>query len=304
MLKVSSTEPLRRGFRLNFGKLGVHLVLAGLSLFAVIPFLIVIAASFSTDKAIAQYGYSLLPQEFTTLSYDLILKNPGQIFNAYTVTIFVTLCGTFAGLLIMSMLAYVLSRRYFRPRRAMSFYIFFTMLFNGGLVPWYILITQYLHLKNTIWVLILPSMVSAWSVFLLRAYFAGLPQELMEAAKIDGASEWRIFFQIVIPLSTPVLATIGLFTALSYWNDWWLALLFIDDKNLYPLQYLLYNIENNIQFMTRTIGQTNLLNGVDLPTQSLRMAMVVMATGPVILSFVFVQKYFVRGITLGGVKGD
>jgi len=213
----------------------------------------------------------------------------------------VTLVGSSLGLLIMAMLAFALARRDFKFRKPLSFYVFFTMLFNGGLVPWYILITQYLHLKNTIFALILPYLVIPWFVLLLRTYFAGLPTELFEAAKIDGASEWRIFYKIAIPLSTPALATVGLFSMLQYWNDWWLALLFIDDKKLYPLQYLLYTIQSNID----AISQNPEMNmGIIIPTQGVRMAMAVLAIGPIVFAFLFVQRYFVRGITLGGIKGD
>jgi putative aldouronate transport system permease protein len=172
------------------------------------------------------------------------------------------------------------------------------MLFNAGLVPWYMMITQGLHLKNTLAVLILPYLVVPWFVLLLRTYFTSLPEALIDAAKIDGAGEGRIFFQIVLPLSTPALATVGLFCMLMYWNDWWLGLLFIDDRTLYPLQLLLYTILKNIQFLAANPQTT----GVAVPSQTVRMALAVLAIGPIVFAFLSVQRYFIRGITLGGIK--
>ena len=285
--------------RLKAANLLVHAVLIIMSLAALVPFVMLISASFSSEKGLGKYGYTLWPQEFSLDTYKYLFNDFGQIINSYFITVVVSFVGSGLGLLIMSMLAFSLSRKDFKFRKPLSFYVFFTMLFNGGLVPWYILITQYLHLKNTIFVLILPYLVVPWFVLLLRTYFAGLPAELFEAAKIDGAGEFRIFFQIVIPLSTPALATIGLFSMLQYWNDWWLSLLFIDDKKLYPLQYLLYTIQSNID----AIAQNPEMNmGVVIPTQGVRMAMAVLAIGPIIFAFLFVQRYFVKGITLGGIK--
>jgi putative aldouronate transport system permease protein len=295
------TTVSRKSFwdRLKSSNLIIHLILLILSIMALVPFLMLISASFSSEIAIGKYGYTLFPQKFSMEAYDYLFRDFGQILNSYLITLIVSLGGSSVGLLIMSLLAFSLSRKDFRFRKPLSFYVFFTMLFNGGLVPWYILITQYLHLKNTMFALILPYLVIPWFVLLLRTYFAGLPTELFEAARIDGASEWRLFFQIVLPLSTPALATVGLFSLLQYWNDWWLALLFIDDRKLFPLQYLLYTIQSNID----AISQNPEMNsGVIIPTQGVRMAMAVLAIGPIIFAFLFVQRYFVRGITLGGIK--
>lgn len=285
--------------RLKSSNLLVHSILMFFSILALIPFVMLISASFSSEEGLGKYGYGLWPQDFSLAAYQYLFNDFGQILNSYFITVVVSFVGSGLGLLIMSLLAFSLSRRDFKLRKPLAFYVFFTMLFNGGLVPWYILITQYLHLKNTIFALILPYLVVPWFVLLLRTYFAGLPTELFEAAKIDGAGEWRIFFQIVVPLSTPALATIGLFSMLQYWNDWWLSLLFIDDKSLYPLQYLLYTIQSNID----AISQNPEMNmGVVIPTQGVRMAMAVLAIGPIIFAFLFVQRYFVKGITLGGIK--
>lgn len=220
------------------------------------------------------------------------------IWRAYFVTINVTVIGTFLALTMMAMLAYPLSRQQFFLRRPMSLFVFFTMLFSGGLVPYYILVTQYLRLTDTFVILLIPQLVGVFQVLLLRTYFAQLPEELFDAARVDGAGEWRIFFSIVLPLAKPALATVGLMVALAYWNNWTTALYFIRSSELYPLQYLLYRIMENANAM----AVEPQLGAVQLPLQSTRMAMAVLATGPAAIGFLFVQKYLVRGITLGSFK--
>ena len=261
--------------------------------------LVIVSISLSDERALAIQGYSLLPRGFSTFAYEYILRQPGQILRAYFVTAIVTALGTMGGLLLCSLLAYPLSRRDYKLRGPLSFYVFFTLLFSGGMVPFYILITRYLGLKDNLLALILPYMVTAWYVLILRTSFAQLPVELLDAARIDGAGEWRIFFQIVLPLSKPALATVGLFFILRYWNDWFLALLFMNKPDFYPLQYLLYVLMANINFMASNPQTT----GMPIPTQSARMAMAVLAFGPALFSFLLLQKYFVRGITIGGLKG-
>jgi putative aldouronate transport system permease protein len=280
-------------------KVVAHVLLAIIGLLCLVPMLLVISVSLSDEREIAINGYSLLPVGFTTFAYEYILQEPTQILRAYGVTAVVTVIGTLAGLLVCSMLAYPLSRRDYKLRGPLSFYVFFTLLFSGGMVPFYILMTRYLGLRDNIFALILPYMVTAWYVLILRTSFAQLPIDLLDAARIDGAGEWRIFFQMVLPLSKPVLATIGLFFVLRYWNDWFLALLFINDYMLYPLQYLLYVLMTNINFMASNPQTT----GMPIPTQSARMALAVLAFGPALFTFLLLQKYFVRGITIGGLKG-
>ncbi len=225
--------------------------------------------------------------------------------NSYGVTILVTVATTVLGVLFMAMIAYPLSRRNCKFRRFLSFYIFFTMLFSGGLVPGYILTTQYLHLKDNILVMIVPSLVNAFHVIMIRTFFQRLPDSLFESAKIDGASEFRIFFSIAMPLSVPVLASVAFFTAMGKWSDWYTAMLYINKEELVPLQYLLYRIQNNLQVllsaMTNVTGIT--INPRDLPGNNLIMAMAVVATGPMLFVFPFFQKYFVQGLTMGAVKG-
>ncbi len=284
---------------IQWGNLLVHVVLILIGFTCVMPMILIVAVSLSDERALALEGYSLLPVGFSTFSYKYVLQNPGQILHAYGVTALVTATGTVVGLLLCSMLAYPLSRTDYRLRGPLSFYVFFTLLFSGGMVPFYILMTRYLGLKDNILALILPYLVTAWYVLILRTSFAQLPVDLLDAARIDGAGEWRIFFQIVLPLSKPVLATIGLFFVLRYWNDWFLALLFINAADLYPLQYLLYVLMANINFLASNPQTT----GVPIPAQSARMAMAVLAFGPALFTFLLLQKYFVRGITIGGLKG-
>lgn len=281
------------------GRFAVHAVLTVVGLTCLIPLILVLSISLSDELRLAKEGYKLLPVGFTTFAYEYILQQPAQILRSYGVTAFVTASGTVAGLLVCSLLAWPLARKDFRLRGPLSFYVFFTLLFNGGMVPFYILVTRYLGLKDNIFVLILPYMVTAWYVLIIRTSFAQLPTELLDAARIDGAGEWRIFFQLVVPLSKPVLATIGLFFVLRYWNDWFLALLFIDNSSMYPLQYLLYVLMANINFMAANPQTT----GMPIPTLSARMAMAVLAFGPALFTFLLLQKYFVRGITIGGLKG-
>jgi putative aldouronate transport system permease protein len=302
----SITEPASRlqarpTYRKPFawGILFVHITLALIGVACVLPMLLVVSVSLSDERALVTEGYSLLPVGFSTFAYEYILQQPGQILRAYGVTISVTLFGTLGGLLLCSLLAYPLSRADYRLRGPLSFYVFFTLLFSGGMVPFYILVTRYLGLKDNMLALILPYMVTAWYVLILRTSFAQLPVELLDAARMDGAGEWRVFFQIVLPLSKPALATIGLFFILRYWNDWFLALLFIDKYTLYPLQYLLYVLMANINFMASNPQTT----GMAIPVQSARMALAVLAFGPALFSFLLLQKYFVRGITIGGLKG-
>jgi len=281
------------------GKTVVHLLLAAIALFCILPMVLIVSASFSEEGLIATVGYSLLPRGFTLEAYEYIFKVPGQILRAYGVTIVVTVVGTVLSLFVMSLLGYVLSRPDFPYARHLAFYVFVTMLFSGGLVPWYIWLTQGLHLTDTLWALILPNLIVPWYVILLRTYFSGVAQEIIDSATIDGAGEWRVFFQIVLPLSRPGLATVGLFLILMYWNDWWLALMFITDRNLQPLQYMLYNILNNARAIQANVAQSA---GAVLPLNTVRMAMAVLATGPAALAFLLLQPYFIRGLMAGAIK--
>jgi len=280
----------------------VDLALIAFSVACVVPLLMIISASFSAESGIARHGYTLLPVEFSTVAYQFILRDPTQILRAYVVTGVVTALGTMGGLVITAMLAYAISRPGFSARRPLSFYVFFTLLFNGGLIPFYLFVVQVLQIKNSLLALILPLMVNGWNVLILRTQFAQLPEELLDAARIDGASEWRIFFQVVVPISTPVLATVALFMMLGYWNDWWLSLLFIDRPELYSIQYLLYNIQASLLAIQSDPRVLQALGGIELPAETARMAMAVIAIGPIVFVYLFLQRYLVRGITIGSIK--
>ncbi len=266
----------------------------------VIPLLMIVSGSLTEEKTLVNSGYQIIPPQFSIEAYRWLWNDPSILVNAYGVSIVVTAVGTVFGVLIMALLAYALSRKQLKLRTVLTFIVFFTMLFNGGLVPYYINMSRVLGVKDTLWALILPHLVGPFYVLLLRTYFSTLPSDLFDAARVDGAGEWRIFFQIVVPLSTPALATVALFVMLQYWNDMYQALLFIENQNLYPLQFTLYRLLVNTQMLNELTVQT----GTPVPHLSVTMAMAVTAIVPIIVAFLFVQKYFVRGITLGGIKGD
>lgn len=281
-----------------------HLVILGfigiVCIIWVIPLLMIVSGSLTEERTLVNTGYQIIPPRFSLQAYEWLWNDPSILVNAYGVSIVVTAVGTVVGVLIMALLAYTLSRKHFKLRAVLTFIVFFTMLFNGGLVPYYINMSRVLGVKDTLWALILPHLVGPFYVLLLRTYFSTLPNDLFDAARVDGASEWRIFFQIVVPLSTPALATVALFVMLQYWNDMYQALLFIENQRLYPLQYTLYRLLVNTQMLNELTVQT----GTPVPHLSVTMAMAVTAIVPIIVAFLFVQKYFVRGITLGGIKGD
>ena len=272
------------------------------ALVCIIPFFLIIASSFTSESYIIKNGYVLWPKEFSTSAYELIFKNPAKILRAYGVTAFVTIIGTALSVFVNAVTGYVLQRKDFRWRNIFSFYFFFTTLFSGGLVPWYILCVKTLHLKNTIWALIIPTIVSVWNIILVKGFMGGIPGEITESAKIDCAGDFRIFVKLILPLSKPVVATIGLFTALAYWNDWYMCMLFIDKKELFDLQYLLYQLMGSIKAL-REIASQSTISVSSMPIESTKMALTIVATGPIILVYPFVQKYFVKGLTLGSVKG-
>lgn len=291
----------------SFGKAGVYIFFIIFSLCFIIPFLYVISASFSADSAIKEGGYSLIPKTLDISSYKYVFANPHKILQAYKVTIIFSFTGTFLALLTMALCAYSLSRPCFAFKNIITFYIFFTMLFGGGLIPSYILNTRYLNLGNTIWIYILPSLANAFHIIIIRTFFQQLPSELFDSAKIDGAREMKIFFSIMLPLSTPVLATIGFMTLLALWNNWQTSLIYITNEELYSLQYLLQRILRETEFVKSMIQ--NMPSGVDLsaskslPNESIKFAMAIVATGPMLFAFPFFQKYFSSGLTIGAVKG-
>jgi putative aldouronate transport system permease protein len=279
-----------------------YLVLAIFALLCLFPFVLMVVSSFMNEKEIITEGFKLFPKELTTSAYTFLFNNPKKLINAYTITILITVVGSIGGLITMSMAGYVLSRSDFKYRNQISFFIYFTTLFSGGLVPTYILMVNYLELKDNVLAMILPGIISAWSIFLMRNFMKAIPDSLYESAAIDGAGDFRIYWQIFMPLSIPSIATIGLFLALGYWNEWYNAMLYIQTPSKFPLQLFLQKIVNqaNVQLLIQQGATIDISN---LPSESIKMATAVVAIGPIILLYPFVQRYFVSGLTMGAVKG-
>ena len=279
-----------------------YVIVALVALVCLIPFILLISGSFTSEQWIRFHGFSLWPGEFSLEAYKIIFKTPEKIVRAYGVSIFITAVGTLAGLFLTSLTAYVISRKDAKYRNALSFFFYFTTLFNGGMVSTYIFYIQYLHLKDNYLALILPGVFNVFYLLIMRTFVNNIPFALIESAKLDGAGEWRIYFTIILPLLKSGLATIGLFLALGYWNDWYNAMLYMNDEAKYPLQYMLYSVQQQTQALARIAAQAG-IQVANLPSNSLKMAMAVVATGPIIIVYPFVQKYFISGITIGSVKG-
>ena len=281
-------------------------MLALLAVFALLPILLIAIASVTDENVLVSSGYSFLPSKLSLDSYYYMVKQSQMILRAYGITISVTLLGTRGSVLLTTTLAYPMARPDFKYRNVLSFFVFFTMLFNGGVVSSYIMWTRVFAIKNTIWALIVPNyLVTAFNVFLVRNYYTNsIPHAMVESAQIDGAGELQIFFKIMLPMAVPTVATISLFTGMIYWNDWVNGLYYISDAKMYGLQNLLIRIMNNIQFL-KVSSNTALLGtqNIDLPGSSVRMAMAMIGILPILILFPFVQKYFVKGVVLGAVKG-
>lgn len=274
-----------------------------LAILCIFPFILVVSSSFTEESKIVTDGYQFIPTAFSTEAYSILFKYPEQMIQAYLVTIAVTVTGTVLGLFLTSMTAYALSRRDFKWRNNFSFFFFFTTLFNGGLVPWYLLMVNYLDMKDTFAALIIPMMLNVFYIIVMKSFMGGIPDAIVESAKIDGAGDFKIYARLILPLSKPALATIGLFLALAYWNDWYNALLFISNEDLMPLQYYLYKMLGNMDGMRKAMMGAGAVVTTSIPSESLKMAMTVVATGPILLAYPFVQRYFVQGLTIGAVKG-
>lgn len=278
-----------------------YVVVTATALVALLPFISLVMSSFSSEKEIINNGYRLIPKDFSISAYKMIFLNPKYILSAYRVTILLTVIGTTMSLLLSTMGAYVLSCRDVIYRYQLAFFLYFTELFQGGLASYYITVSRTLHLKNTYLVLLLVPLFSVFNILILRNFIKGsIHQSLIESAKLDGANHFTIFTRIVLPLAKPALASIGLFITLQYWNDWWTAMMFVETKNKFPLQYLLYQILASVNISSHVADN---VTGVELPKESLKLAMTVVSTGPIIFVYPFIQKYFVKGITIGAVKG-
>ncbi|WP_337100579.1 carbohydrate ABC transporter permease [Paenibacillus sp. YIM B09110] len=280
-----------------------YVSLTFLAILCILPFILVVSSSLTDEQKIITDGYQFIPTVFSTEAYSILFKYPQEMINAYLVTIGVTVTGTLLGLFLTSMTAYALSRRDFKWRNKFSFFFFFTTLFNGGLVPWYLLIVNYLNMKDTFMALIVPMMLNVFYIIVMKSFMSGIPEAIVESAKIDGANDFVIYARLILPLSKPALATIGLFLALAYWNDWYNALLFVSNQDLMPLQYYLYKMLGNMDGMRKAMMGAGAVVTTAIPTESLKMAMTVVATGPILLAYPFVQRYFVQGLTIGAVKG-
>ncbi|GGE01508.1 carbohydrate ABC transporter permease [Paenibacillus nasutitermitis] len=278
------------------------------SALCVIPLLLIISVSFSNEQSIVRRGYKFIPEQFDLSAYKFLLRDIHQILHSYGITISVTVIGTLLSMIIIAIYAYPISRSNFPHAKFFTFFVFFTMLFSGGLVPWYLVYVQMLDLKDTLWSLIMPLIVSAFFVLIVRTFFqTTIPSAVLESAKIDGAGEMRIFLQIVMPLSLPVLATVALFQTLTYWNDWFLSLVFITNDENISVQYLLYKMMANVQYLasnpTAAAEIAKAGGMVNFPSETVRMAMAIVGVGPIVLAYPFFQKYFIKGLTVGAVKG-
>jgi multiple sugar transport system permease protein/putative aldouronate transport system permease protein len=279
-------------------------LLVGISaILCLLPFLFIISASFSKESTLINEGYSLIPKEISLEAYKMVLWGE-QIWNSYKVSIFVTVVGTFLSLFFSSLLAYPLSTKQLKYGNVINFYVYFTMLFSGGLVPTYMLISRYMKLTNTVWVLILPVLIIPWNMFLLRNFYASIPASLAESAKIDGANDLKVMIRIIFPCSKPALATVGLFYALGYWNEWFKAMLYNSgDKTTWPLQYLIMQLIRKAETIANMAAEGLNVSASNMPSSTMKMATALCTIGPIILVYPFVQRYFTGGIMVGSVKG-
>jgi len=290
----------------NFGQFVLNIIFIILAACCVLPFLLLVMASFTEERTLVMNGYSFLPEKFSLESYQYLLRSFSTIANAYGITVLVSSVGTLSSLLITMLLAYPLSRKELPGRSIFSFFIFFTMLFNGGLVPSYMMWTQIFKIKNTLLALIVPSLLmNAFYVMIMRSYFtSNIPDALVEAARLDGAGEYNILYRIVLPLAKPMVATLALMIGIGYWNDWVNGLYYLTDSRLFSIQNLLNRMISNIQFLSSGVSGVDLSGAAaTVPSVGIRMAIAVIGILPIMIIYPFFQQYFVKGISIGGVKG-
>lgn len=281
--------------------IAAFLILVSLS--CIIPLWLVASISFTDEAAIVKNGYTLIPSEFSTAAYANIFSGGKQVWRSYGISIFVTLVGTLANVCITGMAGYSLANPSVRYRNQLSMFFFVTMVFNGGMVPWY-MICNLMGLKENIWALLIPNLIfSSYNLFLVRNYMREIPAALIESARLDGANDACIAFQIFFPLSKPILATVALFAAIGYWNDWWNSIMLVSDTKLYPVQYLLMKLKSDINMM-KTLQNSGFAGAAAMkPAESLQMATVMITIAPILLFYPFLQKYIVKGLVIGSVKG-
>jgi putative aldouronate transport system permease protein len=300
---------VNRGNRISFSSnISLNILFIVVSAFVLIPFVLLLAISITDNQTLIDQGYKFFPNKISLKAYSFLLAESNIVINAYGITIYVTVIGTVLHVLISSFFAYPLSKRDLPYNRLISFILFFTMMFNGGLVATYIINTQFMGFRDKIYALILPYLMNPWHIFVIKTYFqTSIPESIEESAKIDGASYIRIFFQLILPISKPVLATIALFSAIIYWNDWFQSLLYISKENLFSLQFVMLKAMRQIEVMERlakmgTAG--DIVNKLaEMPSATVQFAMVIISIGPIVLLYPFFQRYFVKGITLGSTKG-
>lgn len=302
----------KRKYRVNEISRGwnafLSLCFGGLAIITVLPLVLIICISFSSAESLTRNGYKFIPAEWSLQAYNSVAQLGSSFGQSYKMTIFYAFFGTALSLFVMSMLAYVLARKDFKYRRGLSLYVFFTTLFSGGLVPSYVLNARYLHLNDTIWIFLLPSLVSAFDVIVLRTFVqSSIPDSLFDAAKIDGANDFQVYWRIVLPLFKAGLATIGLFNVVSRWNNWFTGMLYIENSKLVPIMTLLQKIQKNIDYLKNNTDVANSQEGMamlqNIPSESARMAIAIIAILPLLVIYPFFQKYFVKGLTVGSVKG-
>ena len=301
---------MRRTFRANKvsrpTEAFIHLMVGGFAIACVIPFIFIVIISFTSAHSLREIGFSFFPIEWSLASYEAVFEMGAQVWRSFLNSVFVTVVGTFMTLVVTLMYAYGLFRRDYPLRHFFMFVAFFTMFFGGGLVPVVMVVRNVLNLADTYWAMIIPTLLSPFHLIIMRTFLRTcIPDELLDSAAIDGSGEFRTLFSIVVPLAKPGIATVGLLTAIGYWNDWWLAMLYIRDRSLFPLQYLLMEMQQNVEFLRSNmimIGQAN-IDLADLPSQGLRMAMAVIIVVPIAFAYPFFQRYIISGLTIGAIKG-
>lgn len=281
----------------------IGFVLIVISLSCLIPIWLVLSISFTNEAAIVKNGYALIPSEFSAEAYRSIFSSGQQIYRSYGISVFITVFGTLGAVVITGMAGYSLANPSVRYRNALAMFFFITMVFNGGMVPWY-MICKKLGLMENIWALLIPNLIfNPFNLFLVRNYMRGIPIALVESARLDGANDVTIAFRVYFPLSKPILATIALFVAIGYWNDWWNSIMLVSDVNLYPVQYLLMRLKSDINTMLMMQNSGYMGTGTIKPTESLQMATVMITIAPILLFYPFLQKYIVKGLVIGSIKG-
>ena len=284
-------------------KIFSYLVVGLFGFICLYPLLLTVVVSLTPEEVINRDGYSLIPREMTLYTYNYIFIHSGnRIMKSYGVTIAITVIGTFASMLVTCLISYAISLKEMKYRNVIAFICNLTSIVSAGLVPWYVVCTQWYGLSNSLFGLILPPMFSVWNMFLMRTYFRAISPSLYDAAKIDGAGHWTIFFRVALPLSVTALLTVGLMYALSYWNDWWHALMFIDKRDLFPLQFYLYSIMSNVNAVSSGRVPAGAAANMRLPAETVKMAVTIITIGPIIFLYPFIQRYFVKGIMMGAVK--